>query len=152
MRHVALFEFDNVICDTLGYIRSSNIPFSFSNIDHNIQKKMKYHAYSKVMMYMLRNKGYSIEIYSRRKRHDADGVIAKKWLDENNFQYDKIHVIHHNDSIVNNVTGYTYLITTSVDDAKILNKYSLLSSATVVDCVINRKLQLPNYCDRLYYT
>ena len=151
MTPVALLEFDNVICDTLEYMHSVDSPFSFKNITEYEQRTMHYHAYAKVMISILRQKNYSIHIYCRRKKFDCDGKIVNKWLLDNKFYYDQIHMLYGNEDILNIISLSTYLISTSIDDAIRLKTYSVLSSATIVACELNSNRHIPNYCDRVYY-
>jgi len=151
---VALFEFDNTIADTFGTLKKINKhrinPISVGAMDQWCMSRLKINAYMLVMIHMLRQRGYTIDIYSRRSNSDPDGELVKKWLNDKEVDYDKLHVLDKKEKLITIVRGYTYLITTNVDDALLLNNFSMLSSATIVDTVINKNIKLPIFCYRLY--
>jgi hypothetical protein len=151
---VALIEFDNTLANTVATISKINryrsVKVSVNTMDSRCMSNLDFNAYILVMIHHLRQKGYFIDIYTRRKASDPDGLLVKEWLDKKQIYYDKVHVLGKNDKMLCAARGYTYLITTSISDAVELNKYSMLSSSTIVNTVINYKCKLPSYCDRLY--
>jgi hypothetical protein len=154
MKRVALFEFDNVICQTLPYVlkqRQYNNRFKISDIDVSHQKRMNFHAYPMVMCKLLRDRGYGIHIYTRRKSFDRYGLVTEQWLNDKGFAYDELHMLSQNEPLINCISAYTYLVTTSVNDAIRLHNMSVLSSASIVNSPLNSNRQLPYYCNRLYY-
>ena len=151
---VALIEFDNTLANTVATISKINRyrshKVSVNSMDDFAMSKLDFNAYILVMIYQLRQRGYGIDIYNRRKSSDPNGKLVKNWLDKKEIYYDNIHVLNKNDSMIGAVRGYTYFISTSIHDAVELHKYSMLSSATIINTVINNKSKLPYYCNRLY--
>lgn len=151
---VALFEFDNTLANTFTTIQKINKyrseGISVNRMDEWSMSKLDFNAYILVMMYHLRKKGYGIDIYNRRGKSDPDGHLVRGWLDRKEIYYDELHVLNHHDSMIPIVRGYTYIVSTTLRDAIELNKYSVLSSATIVNSIINKNTKLPKFCDRLY--
>lgn len=151
---VALIEFDNTLANTVTTLSKINRYRSQKTTVHTMDSfsmsKLDFNAYLLVMIYQLRQRGYQIDIYNRRMSSDLDGELVRHWLDRKEIYYDKLHVLNKNDRMLSAVRGYTYLITSTVSDAIELNKYSMLSSATIVNTIINKNTKLPSYCNRLY--
>ena len=151
---VVFIEFDNVIADTFNCLRSINSyrteKVSVGTMDEWCMKRLNFNAYILVMIKILMKRGYKIHIYSRRKKSDPYGEVVCKWLKNNNIPCDIVHILDKKEPLSGCVRQKTYLVTTSLDDLYNLKKIDRLSSATVVNAIINKGKEIPSNCDRLY--